>query len=134
VLSGVRHRENDGLLIHVDTGDRITGAEQQIASLIDVLALLDPTSDTLDEHVIADQHRQCGISSKLGAKFCRGDLPPFERRSIADIGGRIRFVLLGAQLLEIAQSTDDLLLAGSRPLRCRVDLQRAMGKIYGCPR
>ena len=134
VFLGIFHGEYDGLLIDADSGNRIAGAEQQFASLIDVLALLDPSTDPLDKHIVADEHWQCGIPPKLVSERRRRDLSPFQRRPIPDIGGRIRLVFRCAQLMELAQGTDNLLLPRPWPLGSRMDFQRAMREINGRPR
>ena len=82
----VGHCEHNGLLVDRDAGRRISGAEEQLAPPVDVLALLDAAPHPANEDVVADQNGKCRVAAKLVAQRKRRNLTLLERRAVAHIG------------------------------------------------
>ena len=92
-MLGVGNGEDYRLLIDHDAGCRIGRSKQQIATLVDVLTMLDAAAYTTNEDVIANQDWQSGIAPELVTQRQRSDLSPLERCAVSHIGGRVRIVL-----------------------------------------
>ena len=70
-----------------------------------------------------------GVAAELVAERQGGDLALLERRTVADVGRRVRLVLGEAQLPQITQRPHDLLLPGAGLIRGGVHVDRRVRQI-----
>ena len=102
MLLGVSHSENHGLLVDSDRRDRVAGAVEQIAALINVVTLFDTFADAFDEHVLAEQDRERCVPPELVSQCRRCHLAALKGCPVANISGGVRLVFLRAKLTKIA--------------------------------
>ena len=117
------------MLVDLDVGSWIARTIEQIPSLVNELAFLDPLPNAAKERLITDQHGEAGVAPILVPKRKSRDLTILERRGVANVLRGVRRAILPTQLPEFVKGATDLFLSRTGLVGGRLHVNRRVTQV-----